>query len=160
MDAVFGQAGMGSSSSSATCWCTLIPEGSGEYHQDTALELSTPLVNPSLPVLTDANLSGTICVHISSASLQRIQPVVPSHQRNTSAPCLDSENAFFSLVFSPTHLGYFLVTTELETGCALKATTSTPPEYAKSAFAPSLWKGEEVLEPPRVSDILESTQHH
>lgn len=49
-----------------------------------------------------------------------------------------------------------LVTTELDTGCALNcstATTFTHTESAKSAFAPSLWKGEEVLEAPGVSGI-------
>lgn len=103
----------------ASAWSTLIPKGSGECHQDTALEHSTRLFNPILSVLTDATLSGTIWIHISSARLLRIQPVVPSHQRTPVLHVSIQTMLFSPLVFSPTHLGYFLVTTELETGRAL-----------------------------------------
>lgn len=86
----------------ASAWSTLVPKGSGECHQDTALEHSTQLFNPILPVLTDANLSGITWIHISSASLQRIQPIVPSHQR-TPVFYVSIQKMRFSLWFSPQH---------------------------------------------------------
>lgn len=144
----------------AGAWSSLIPKGSGEDHQDTALESSTQLSNPILPVLTDANLSGIICSHISSASLQRIQPVVPSHQR-TPVLHVSIQKMHFPLWFSPQHtLGYHGAGNWQCSELKAQPPHSPHAESAKSAFAPSLWKAEEVLVAPWTSDVLESTQHH
>lgn len=138
---------------------TLIPKASGDCHQDTALEHSTRLFNPIPSVLTYANLSGTIWIHISSASLRRIQPVVPSHQR-TPVLHVSIQIMHFSLWFSPQHtLGTFWLPQSWKLG-VLRTEGTAMLKSAKSAFAPSLWKAEEVLENPWVSDILGSTQHH
>lgn len=99
----------------AGAWSTLIPKGSGEDQQGTALEHSTQLFNPVLPVLTDANLSGIICGPVSSASLQRIQLVAPSHQR-TPVLQVSIRKCIFLSGFLPNTPW---VTVELETGCAL-----------------------------------------
>lgn len=118
---------------------------------------------------TDGTLSGAIWIHLSSASLQRIQPLISFTAPSSSAMCPDSDHVFLSLIFFSVYLGVLSgyhragdwVCSELKPQPTHSSQQRNHDlESAKSAFGLSVWQGDQVLENPRVSDIVESSQHY